>query len=149
LLAIVFSAAMSSTAGQISGLSSASMVDFYKRVFAKNKSDKHYVKAAKLNTVLWGVLGIVFALLADKAENLIQAVNILGSLFYGTILGIFVCGFFIKKIKSNAVFYSAIISEIIVIVMFFTTDIGFLWFNIIGCVLVVVISVLINTFYKK
>lgn len=149
LLAIVFSAAMSSTAGQISGLSSASMVDIYKRVFAKNKSDHHYVKAAKANTVLWGILGIIFALLADRAENLIQAVNILGSLFYGTILGIFVCGFFIKQIKSNAVFYSAILSEIIVIALFVATDIGFLWFNIIGCVLVVIISTVFNTFYKN
>jgi len=144
LLAVIFSAAMSSTSGELNALASTTTVDFYKRVFKKEASDKHYLVSSKLFTLMWGVLAISFAMFASLIDNLIEAVNILGSLFYGTILGIFLVAFYIKFIRSNAVFIAALISETLVIVAYFYSDIGFLWYNVIGCMLVVIISLLIS-----
>lgn len=146
LLAVIISAAMSSTAGELNALGSTTMVDFYKRNSKKAASEKQEVVTSKIITALWGVLAISFALLADLFENLIEAVNILGSLFYGTILGIFVVAFFIKKIQSHAVFIAALVSEAIVILtyLFFEDVIAYLWLNVIGCVLVVIISLVLQ-----
>jgi solute:Na+ symporter, SSS family len=144
LLAVIFCASMSSTSSGLNSLASTTTVDIYKRSLKKEASDLHYVNASKLFTVIWGIIAIGFALVASLLENLIQAVNILGSLFYGTILGIFLAAFYFKKIRSNAVFIAALISEAIVLICFFKTEIGFLWYNVIGCILVIVVALLIE-----
>jgi solute:Na+ symporter, SSS family len=146
LLAVIFSAAMSSTAGELNALASTTIIDIYKRKIYPAGSDKHYLRASKWFTVFWGVLAILFATFASLVDNLIQAVNILGSIFYGTILGIFLSAFYIKKLKSAEVFVSAIISQIIVIFLFWYSDIGFLWFNAIGCALVILLAFALKPF---
>ncbi|WPP49555.1 sodium:solute symporter family transporter [Catalinimonas niigatensis] len=149
LLAVIFSAAMSSTASELNALGSTSVVDLYKRSFKQEASDQHYLNASRFFTLLWGVIAIVFATFASLADNLIEFVNIIGSIFYGTILGIFLVAFYIKYVKSNAIFIAACIAEATVLYLFFTTDIGFLWFNVIGCALVVAIAMLIEMFMGK
>ena len=146
LLAVIFSAAMSSTAGELNALASTTTVDIYKRSFKKEASEHHYLISSKWFTVLWGVLAIAFATYATLLENLIEYVNILGSLFYGTILGVFLVAFYIKKVKGNAVFYAALISETIVIIVYVTTKLAFLWLNPLGCGLVIGISLLFSLF---
>jgi len=140
LLAVILCAAMSSTASELTALGQTSVVDFYKRSLRRDASDTHYLRASQLFTAGWGVLAVVFAALASLVDNLIQAVNILGSLFYGTILGLFLVAFFSKRVGSGAVFLAALLSEAAVIAVWLATDIGFLWFNVIGCALVVAIS---------
>lgn len=152
LLAVMFCAAMSSTAGQISSLASTTVVDYYKRSINKTGSDKHYVNASKVSTLIWGAITIAFAVSAPLFDNLVQAVNIIGSLFYGTILGVFIVAFFFKFVKGRAIFLSAIISEAIIIFLFFAdkittflhlppigliSKIAYLWYNPIGVVFVI------------
>jgi len=149
LLAVILSAAMSSTAGELNALASTTVIDFYKRIFKKDGSERHYLNASKLFTMMWGFLAILFAVLAQLVDNLIQAVNILGSLFYGTILGIFVVAFVFKFIKSKAVLLAAIISEIFVLGLFYFSEIGFLLFNVIGCLLVVSIASILQLIIGK
>jgi Na+/proline symporter len=143
LIAVVLSAAMGSAASGLNALASTTVVDLY-RPSRPHLSGAHCVRASRWATIGWGVLGIGFATFAARLENLIQAVNILGSLFYGTILGIFVVAFFMKAIGGKAVFWAAILAEIMVLLLFWRTDIGYLWFNIIGCVLVVVLAALLS-----
>ncbi|MFM9949528.1 MAG: sodium:solute symporter [Saprospiraceae bacterium] len=119
LLAIIFSAAWSSTSSELSALATTTVVDIYRRSLNKNKSDRHYLITSRLFTVMWGALALFFAYTASLFENLIQAVNIIGSLFYGTILGIFFVAFFMKRIGGRAVFYAALIAEAIVLLMFY------------------------------
>ena len=145
LLAVIFSAAMSSTAGEINALASTTVIDYYKRLFKPEASDSHYLIVSKGFTLLWGLLAIGFAIFAHLAENLIEAVNILGSVFYGTVLGIFLTAFFLKKVKGNAVFWSAVIAQSVVIALHFMNDaeiinISYLWYNAIGCLLVLMLS---------
>ena len=158
LFAVMFSAAMSSTASELNALASTTTVDLYKRSMVKNKTDYHYLKSSKYFTFLWGVLAIAFATTASLFENLIQAVNLLGSLFYGTILGIFIVAFYFKKIQANAVFYAAIFAEIIVIVIhYFNTlenppawlKMGYLWYNLVGCSLVVIFGFLLQSLIRQ
>jgi len=142
LLAVIISAAMSSTAGELNALGSTTSVDFYKRLIKKDGDERHYLIVSKLLTAFWGVLAVSFALYADLFENLIEAVNILGSLFYGTILGIFLTAFFLKFVRGSKVFFAALIAESIVLVIyaFFSEDISYLYYNVIGCGLVMIIS---------
>jgi Na+/proline symporter len=149
LLAVIFSAAMSSTASELNALGSTSTIDLYKRSIKKEGSDHHYLLASRLLTLLWGIIAIIFATFASLAENLIEFVNIIGSIFYGTILGIFLLAFYVRYVKSNAAFIAAVIAQITVIYLFFNTDIGFLWFNFIGCALVVGIGLLLQTVLGK
>lgn len=149
LLAMIFSAAMSSTSSELSALGSTTTVDIYKRNFAFGKSERHYLRASRWFTLAWGVFAVSFAAFAGLLENLIQAVNILGSLFYGTILGIFVVAFYVKWINGTAVFIAAIIAELFVLYCFFYTDIAYLNFNLIGCAVVVLVSVIIQKFSKS
>lgn len=144
LLAVIFSAAMSSTASELNALTSTSIIDVYKRNLYKNGSDKHYLIASKLATFLWGAIAIGFALFAGLLDNLIQAVNILGSIFYGTILGIFLTGFFTKNIQGKAVFIAALIAQLIVLYFYFFTEVAYLWFNLIGCGIVILLSYIIQ-----
>ncbi|MET4106772.1 sodium:solute symporter [Hymenobacter sp. UYP22] len=136
LVAVVLSAALGSAAAGLNALASTTVVDLYKPR-RQGQPEAHYVLASRAAAVGWGVLGIGFATFAARLENLIQAVNILGSLFYGTILGIFMVAFFLKTVGGRAVFWAAVVAQAVVLVLFFTTDIGYLWFNIIGCGVVV------------
>jgi len=149
LLAVMFSAAMSSMASELSALASTTTVDIYKRSVNAQGSDKHYVNASKSFTLLWALLAMVFAMLASFAENLIQFVNIVGSLFYGTILGIFLCAFYIKRVQGTAVFWAALMAEAVVLYCYKFTHIAFLLYNIIGCVLVVGIGMCIQIFISS
>jgi len=142
LIAVIICAAMSSTASELNALAATTTVDLYKRNVSKNKSDKHFLNMSKLFTVMWGIIAICFASIGNLFENLIQLVNIIGSIFYGTILGIFLIGFFTKKIKSNSVFYSACISQILIFVIYFSIDIGYLWLNFIGALFTVFFSII-------
>jgi Na+/proline symporter len=142
LLAVMFSAAMSSMASELNALASTTTIDIYKRSFAKDKDDKGTVKASRVFTVMWAIFAMGFAMMASFAENLIQFVNIVGSLFYGTILGIFLTAFYLKRIHGTAVFWAAILSECVVLYCHFFTDLAFLLFNIIGCIVVIVLATL-------
>jgi len=148
LLAVILSAAMSSSASEINALSAITVVDLYKR-FRNTQEEKHYVWAGKAFTLLWGGIAIAFALVGNLFENLIQLVNIIGSLFYGTILGIFLIALFFKSIKANAVFFAALITEIIVLIIFNQDLVSFLWLNVIGAVLTVVTAIIIQHTLKR
>lgn len=132
LLAVIFSAAMSSSASELNALASTTTVDLYKRSIKKDGSKKHYLLSSRLFTLMWGLLAIAFATYASLLENLIELINIIGSLFYGSILGIFLSAFYIRYIKANAIFYGTIVSQTMVLVLYNYTDIGYLWFNLIG-----------------
>ena len=144
LIAIVFLASMGSTASALNSLASTTVIDIYKRVINRDASDKTYLNASRLATVFWGLVCIGMALYAAKLGNLLEAVNKLGSFIYGTILGVFIVAFYLKKIKGTAVFIAAIISEIIICVMGFYEVIAYLWLNAIGCFLVIIIAMLIS-----
>lgn len=148
LLAVIFAAAMSSTASELNALSATTLIDLYKR-HKPNLTQIHYVNMAKVFTLMWGIIAIIFALSGNLFENLIQLVNIIGSIFYGTILGIFLIAIFVKKIGSNPVFFAAIISELIVITLYYLDFFGYLWLNVIGTFLTISISFIIQrSIYK-
>jgi SSS family solute:Na+ symporter len=147
ILAAILSASMSSTSAELNALASVTVVDIYKRVFKKKASERHYLIASKLATVLWGIYAINFAMFANRLGSLIEAVNILGSLFYGTILGIFLIAFYFKKIGGHATFVAAIIAELSVLACYFFTEIPYLWFNVIGCVLLIALANLTNPLF--
>ena len=140
LLAVILSAAMSSTASELNALSTTTVIDLYKRNQIEIKSDNHYLKASKWFTVMWGIIAIIFASFGSLFENLIELVNIIGSIFYGTILGIFIVAFFFKNVKGNHVFYAACLSQITIFFIYGFTEIGYLWLNFIGAVLTILIS---------
>ncbi|MFC6997862.1 sodium:solute symporter [Rufibacter roseus] len=144
LLAVVLCAAMGSTASAFNSLASTTVVDVYKRSLRPNASDNHYVQASRWFTVGWGAVSILFALFAQQLENLIQAVNILGSLFYGTILGVFIAAFYFKTLKGNAVFWAAVLTQAIIFLLYYFTPIAYLWYNLIGCALVVGLGYLLQ-----
>jgi len=151
LMAVIFSAAMSSTSSELSALGSTTTIDFYKRMVNDKGTDKQNLFMSRLFTVFWGILALLFAVFASQLDNLIQAVNILGSVFYGPILGIFIVAFAVKFVKGNAVFIATIISEVFIIFLYFmirngSFDLGYLWFNPIGAILVVVIAIIIQLF---
>lgn len=149
LLAVMFSAAMSSMASELNALASTTSVDLYKRLVNPKVEPLKMLKASRLFTVGWALLAMVFAMLASFAENLIQFVNIVGSLFYGTILGIFLTAFYIKYVKGTAVFWAGLISELIILYCYAYTDIAFLHYNIIGCGCVIVLSLIFQAFFGK
>jgi SSS family transporter len=149
LIAVIFAASMQSKSAELNSLASSSVVDIYKRMFNKNASDEHYLWVSKLGTALWGLYAVGVAMFANKLGSLIEAVNVLGSLFYGSILGVFLTAFFLKKVQGHAVFYAALIAESIVLYMYFFTDITFLWFNFIGAFLVMIFGILLQIFIKQ
>jgi SSS family transporter len=152
VLAAILSASMSSTSAELNALTSTTVMDIYKRMVYDKGSEKHYLIVSKMVTVFWGGIAIFFALFANRLGSLIEAVNILGSLFYGTILGIFLVAFYIKRIGGHAVFIAAIIAELVVLALFQFTEIPYLWFNFIGCVLVVLLGLFNQIFihtYRK
>ncbi|MBK9397302.1 MAG: sodium:solute symporter [Saprospiraceae bacterium] len=149
LIAVIFSSSMSSKASELNALASTTVVDLYKRSIRRNKDDKHYLRATKFATVLWGLLAMAFAMFCSLFENLIQAVNIVGSLFYGAVLGVFAVAFFFKKIGGTAVFWAAILSEVVILTLYLLGEkgiinIAFLWYNLIGCVLVIILGIILQ-----
>jgi len=147
ILASILSASMSSTSAELNALASVTIVDIYKRVLKKNASGRHYLIASKLATVFWGIYAIGFALFANRLGSLIEAVNKLGSLFYGTILGIFLIAFFFKNIGGTATFIAALIAELTVLACYFFTDIPYLWYNVIGPVVIIALAHLTNPLF--
>ena len=148
LLAVILSAAMSSTASELNALASTTTIDLYKRSIREDKSEAHYVNASKWFTLGWGLLAILVACVANLFDNLIQLVNIIGSIFYGNVLGIFLLAFFVKHVKGTAVFIGAIVTQIIIIVVFYLDWLPYLWLNLLGCVLVMFIALLIQSSMK-
>jgi len=148
LLAVILSAAMSSTSSEINALATTTAIDIYKRN-KKNVTDDQLVKSTKFFTFLWGMIAIGIACVAYLADNLIQLVNIIGSIFYGNVLGIFLIAFFFKFIKSNAIFYAAIITQIIIIYGWYNDWMPFLWLNVFGCIVVITISSLLQLAQKN
>ncbi|TCC93480.1 sodium:solute symporter [Pedobacter frigiditerrae] len=149
LIAIIFLASMGSTASALNSLASTSVVDIYKRLINKEATDQQYVKASRWATLIWGAVCIVMALFTSKIGNLLEAVNILGSFIYGTILGVFIVAFYIKKVRGKAVFYAAILTEAIVCIIGFNEWVAYLWLNVIGCLLVVFFALIIQRLLKK
>lgn len=149
LIAIIFLASMGSTASGLNSLASTTVIDFYKRHQKTEKNDRHYLTVSRISTLLWGVFCIIVALFAQKLGNLIEAVNILGSLFYGTILGIFLVAFYLKKVGSIAVFWAAIVTECFVIYAWINELSAFLWLNLIGTLLLMLLAYLIQVFLNK
>jgi Na+/proline symporter len=150
IIALIFSAAMSSTSSELNALATTTSVDFYQRIFKREATEKEQLRSSKWLTVFWGVVAISFALAAQLFDNLIEMVNVLGSLFYGTILGIFLVAFFIRQIKAKAVFWAALVAEALVLAihfgrvyqipLFMKYQVEYLWYNVIGCAVVVLFS---------
>lgn len=148
LLAVILSAAMSSTASELNALGSTTAIDLYKRN-VPGKREKHYVSASRAFTLLWGIIAIVVACSAHLFDNLIQLVNIIGSIFYGNVLGIFLLAFFIKYVRSKSVFIAALITQIIIIYIWYIDLMPYLWLNLVGCALVMGIAILLQVLLPK
>jgi len=146
LLAVILSAAMSSTASELNALGTITALDLYKRNKKGEFTQKHYLNASKFFTLIWGIIAILIACVADLFDNLIQLVNIIGSIFYGNVLGIFLLAFFFKFVKGNAVFIAAIITQIIVIFGWYFEWMSYLWLNAFGCLLIIALAILIEAF---
>jgi SSS family transporter len=149
LIAVILSAAMSSTASELNALATTTTIDLYNRNKKNESSEIETVNTTKMFTVFWGLFAIAIACIAYLADNLIQLVNIIGSLFYGNVLGIFLIAFFIKYIKSNAVFYGAIITQLIVLFVWYNDYMPYLWLNVLGVFTVIITSYLIQLFNNK
>ena len=143
LVTAFFAAALSSKSGELNALGSTTTVDFYRHIIRREATDAHYVKASKWFTAFWGLVAIAFALFAHLAENLIQAANIIGSIFYGAPLGLFLVAFFLKRIGGTAVFWAALAAQALVFALC-ATKISYLWYNVIGCAACILFSVLIQ-----
>ncbi|MCX2839298.1 sodium:solute symporter [Salinimicrobium sp. MT39] len=148
LLAVILSAAMSSTASELNALASTTMIDLYKRN-VEEKTQRHYVRMSKFFTLCWGLIAISVASIADLFDNLIQLVNIIGSIFYGNVLGIFLLAFFIKYVKGTAVFIAALITQAIIIRLYFQEVMPYLWLNLSGCFLVISLAVILQIILPK
>jgi solute:Na+ symporter, SSS family len=144
LVAAFFAAAMSSKAAELNSLGSTTTVDFYRHLIRTEATDSHYVSASKVFTVFWGLIAIGFALLANLSENLIQAGNIVGSIFYGPMIGIFLVAFFLKRIAGTAIFWGAIAAQGLVFALYYRLTISYLWYNVVGCAACVAISAAIQ-----
>jgi Na+(H+)/acetate symporter ActP len=150
LVTVFFAATLSSKAGELNALGSTTTVDLYRRGLNRGKSDEHYVKASKWFTTFWGLIAILFALYANLVENLIQAVNIVASLFNGVVLGLFLVAFFFKRVGGTAVFYGAIAAQALVLAIYFLRhqvpafDFSYLWHNVIGCAACMGFSLLLH-----
>ncbi|HEU4497327.1 MAG TPA: sodium:solute symporter, partial [Flavobacterium sp.] len=158
LLAVIICAAMSSTAAGINSLASTTVIDVYKRNLKTEKSEAHLVKASQGFTLLWGIIAILFACFGSLFENLIQFVNIIGSIFYGTILGIFLTAFYVRYVKAQAVFWGAVCSQAAIFLIYYLAiyiyppgkeKLSYLWLNFIGVVITIIISLIIQFIRNK
>lgn len=148
LVAAFFAAALSSKAAELNALGSSTTVDFYRPIIKRDATDQHSLVATKWFTAFWGLVAIAFALYAHLVENLIQAVNILGSIFYGVMLGLFVVAFFIRHVGGSAVFWSALVSQALIFFLYFTLPISYLWYPLIGSAACVILSILLQSFFN-
>lgn len=148
LLAVILSAAMSSTASGLNALASTTAIDIYKRNVKGAKSEQHFVRASQFFTLFWGVVAILFACIGTLFENLIQLVNIVGSIFYGTVLGIFLVGFYLKFVKGQAIFIGAVVSQLTIFYIFYLDIVSFLWLNFIGAMLTIVLSSIVQYLFR-
>ena len=150
LVAVIFCATMSATSAVLNALGSTTAVDLYRPIIRPKASDHHYVVATKWLTAAWGLVAIAVATFASLAENLIEAGNILASVFYGSILGLFLVAFFLRSVRGSAVFFGAVLAQTLVLVLFFTSNIGYLWYNFIGCMAVLVFAwILQQTLFRN
>jgi Na+/proline symporter len=149
IFACIFSASMSSSSSELSALATISIIDIYKRFVKREASEKHYLMVSRMMMALWGVYGIAFAQYASRLGSLVEAVNILGSLFYGTMLGIFLLAFYFKSVKGTGAFVGALCGEIVVMCCFQFTSIAWLWYNVIGCLVVVGVGIILSIFDSK
>jgi solute:Na+ symporter, SSS family len=140
LIAVILCAAMSSIASELTALGSTSTLDFYKRLRRQATSPGHDLFVSKAFTVFWGLVALAFASFAALLDNLIEAVNILGSVFYGTVLGLFVVAFFVRWVSATPVLIAALVAQATVLGLFLTSSLGFLWYNVVGCGIVVAVS---------
>jgi SSS family solute:Na+ symporter len=146
LIAVIFAAALNSLAAELTALSTTTTIDFWRYLHPLAAADEaRNVRVARLFTALWGLAGVAFALLAGFAENLIEAVNIVGSIFYGVVLGIFLVAFFFRRVGGSAVFFAALAAQVLVVTMFLSLNIGYLWYNLIGCAACIAFSMLLQT----
>jgi Na+/proline symporter len=147
LIGVIFSASMGSTSGEINSLATVSVVDIYARYIARNRSDRHYLIASRLLTAFWGAFAVAFAALGSRGFGaLIERVNIVGSLFYGGLLGVFVLAFFCKRVGGTAAFWGVLAGEAAIFASALFTDVSFLWYNVIGSVVVVAVGLLLSQF---
>ena len=146
IFACIFTASMSSSSGELSALATISIIDVYKRFIKRKASEKHYLLVSRIMMAFWGLYGIAFAQYAGRMGSLVEAVNILGSLFYGTMLGIFLLAFYFKPVKGTAAFAGALAGEIVVLYCFQFTSIAWLWYNVIGCFIVVGVGIILTVF---
>ncbi|MGE5212293.1 MAG: sodium:solute symporter [Nitrospirota bacterium] len=149
LIAVILSATMSATAAALNALGTTTAVDFYRPLIRPHATNHHYVVAAKALTAAWGFVAIAVASFASLVENLIEAGNILGSIFYGSILGLFLAAFFIRRVTGSAVFFAALLAQTLVFVLFATTNIGYLWYNLIGCAAVLIVAPILQTLFYR
>jgi len=143
VLAMVFAASMSASSAELSALAATSVVDVYRRLVRPGERNGHYVLVSRLATVGWGAFAVLFAEYASRLGSLIEAVNILGSLFYGTILGVFLVGFYLKRVTGTAVFAAALVAEALVVACFLLSRMSFLWYNVVGCLAVLALASLL------
>jgi Na+/proline symporter len=144
LIAAFFAAALQSKSAELNALGATTTVDFYRHLLKREASDAHYVSASKWFTLFWGLVAIAFALFANLVENLIQAVNIVGSVFYGVVLALFLVAFFLKWVKGTAIFWAALAAQTLVFVLYFSLNISYLWYNFIGCAACVLLSLVLQ-----
>jgi solute:Na+ symporter, SSS family len=150
LIAVILCATMSATAAALNALGSTTAVDFYRPLIRPDASDHHYVIATQVLTAVWGLVAIGVASFANLVENLIEAGNILGSVFYGSILGLFLVAFFLRNVRGSAVFFAGIAAQGLVFILFFTTGIGYLWYNAIGCAAVLLFAQILQaTIFRR
>jgi len=149
IIAVIFTAAMSSTSGEINSLAAVTVIDLYQRHIRKDASDHHYLTASRLATVFWGVYAVIFAQYGSNFGALIEAVNIIGSLFYGGLLGVFVLAFFFKSVGANGAFFAVLAGEAAIFAAYLFTKISYLWYNVIGCIVVIAAGVLISRVFDR
>ncbi len=149
VIVIVFAATMSSTSAEWNALATASVIDVYKRLVNADATDRHYLWVSRIATAFWGTFAILVSERASRLGTLVEAVNILGSLFYGSVLGIFVLAFFLKRVGGTPAFIALILGEIVVFGLFLFTKISFLWYNVFGCLVVVVVALVLNHLMGK
>jgi Na+/proline symporter len=149
LIAVIFLAAWGSISATLNSLSSSTLIDFHKIHINKNPTESEEFSLSRLYTLFWGMFCIIFAQFATNLGSLIEAVNILGSWFYGVMLGVFLVAFYLKRIGGNAVFIAAIAGEALVLMMYGFTNIGWLWLNAIGALAVPLFSLMLQPFFKK
>ena len=149
LIAVIFLAAWGSIAAALNSLASCTVIDIHKKFIKKDCTEIIDYKTSRWYTFAWGIFSIVIAMFATNMGSLIEAVNVLGSLFYGVILGVFLVAFYLQHVKANAVFISAVVIELCIVILFWKSSIGFLWLNAIGALGVVIVALVLQPFFNK